>query len=55
MAGHTLWPVNQQKRSEAFTLAAQRLSAFVGFRHEGIIAKIHHRKARAARASGFSQ
>jgi hypothetical protein len=55
MAGHALWPVNQQKSPEAFALPSQRLGAFVGLRHEGIIAEIRNRKPRAACASGLGQ
>jgi hypothetical protein len=55
MAGHALWPVNQQKRTEAFALPPQRLGAFVGLCHEGIIAKIRNGEPRAARASSLGQ
>jgi hypothetical protein len=55
MAGHALWPINQQKRTEAFALPPQHLGALVGFCHEGIIAEIRNRKPRAARASGLGQ
>ena len=55
MAGDRVWPINQQKRAEAFPLALQCRGAPFGFRNERIIPKIRHGQAYPARLCGFGE